>query len=78
MADYRLDDRERDASVGGEGDEGVAKGMKGRFRGADSPPFYLHACLDMRCLEYQFQPVAYSPSAVLVVVGKRGVNEWRW
>ena len=73
MADYRLNDWERDAGIGGKGDECVAERVEGRLRSARAPPFYLHACLDMRRLEYQLQPVTDPPLAVLVSVGKRGV-----
>ena len=41
----------------------------------DAPPFYLHARLGMRRLEYQLQPVADPPLAVLVPVGERWVDE---
>ena len=78
MADYRLNDWERDASIGGKGDECVAKGVEGRLRGAGSPPFYLHARLDMRRLEYQLQPVADPPLAVLVPVGEHWIDKDRW
>ena len=78
MADYRLHDRKGNSGIGGKGDEGMAKGVEGRLRGTGSPPFYSDACLDMRCLEDQLQPVTDPPLAVLVVVGERWVYEGRW
>ena len=78
VADYRLNDRQGNSGIGGKRNEGVAKGVEGRLRGASSPPFYLHACLDMRRLEDQLQPVADPPLAVLVPVGKRWVYKGRW
>ena len=70
MADYRLHDREGNSGIGGKGDECVAKGVEGRLRGAGSPPFYLHACLDMSRLEDKFKSSTYMPFAVLVEVSK--------
>ena len=78
MADYRLHDRKWNSRIGGKGDECVAKGVEGRLRGAGSPPFYLHACLDMRRLEDQLKATADSPLAVLVPVGERRIDEDRW
>ena len=78
MADYRLHDRQWNSGIRGEGDEGVAKGVERRLRSAGSSPFYSHARLDMRRLEYQLQPVADSPLAVLVPVGERWVYKGRW
>ena len=77
MADYRLHDRQWNAGIGGKGDEGVAKGVEGRLGSAGPSPFYLHARLDMRRLEDQLQPMAYSPLAVLVVVGDCRIDESR-
>ena len=78
VADYRLHDREGNSGIGGKGDECVAKGVEGRLRSAGPSPFYLHACLDMRRLEDQLQPVTDPPLAVLVPVGEHWIDKDRW